>query len=43
MKKTNSKKHNEGFEHNEYMLLEFDKALELLSFDNTIEVLIKSK
>lgn len=35
-------KHNEGFEHNEYMLLEFDKALELLSFDNTKEVLIKA-
>ena len=35
-------KHNDGFEHNEYMLLEYDKALELLSSNNTKEILIKS-
>lgn len=35
-------KHNDGFEHNEYILLEYDKALDSLSFDNTKEILIKA-
>ena len=35
-------KHNEGFEHNEYMLLEYCDALKLLSFDNMKDILIKA-
>ena len=35
-------KHNDGFEHNEYMLLEYNKALESLSFENTKELLAKA-
>lgn len=35
-------KHNDGFEHNEYMLLEYDDALKSLSFDNMKDILIKA-
>lgn len=35
-------KHNDGFEHNEYMLLEYDDALKSLSFDNVKDILIKA-
>ena len=35
-------KHNDGFEHNEYMLLEYDAALNSLTFENTKEILIKA-
>ena len=35
-------KHNDGFEHNEYMLLEYDAALNLLTFENTKEILTKA-
>ena len=35
-------KHNEGFEHNEYMLLEYDAALNSLTFKNTKEILTKA-
>ncbi|MEE1185657.1 MAG: GrpB family protein [Acutalibacteraceae bacterium] len=34
-------KHNDGFEHNEYMLLEYDVALNSLTFENTKEILTK--
>ena len=33
--------HNGGFEHNEYMLLEYNEALESLSFNNIKDILIK--
>ncbi len=32
-------KHNDGFENNEYLLLEFDDALNILTFDNMKEIL----
>ena len=35
-------KHNDGFEHNEYMLLEYDAALNSLTFENTKEILTKA-
>lgn len=35
-------KHNEGFEHNEYMLLEYDAALNSLTFENTKKILTKA-
>ena len=35
-------KHNDGFEHNEYMLLEYDAALNSLTFENMKEILIKA-
>ena len=35
-------KHNDGFEHNEYMLLEYNKALESLSFNSIKDILIKA-
>ena len=35
-------KHNDGFEHNEYMLLEFEEALNSLTFDNMKEILVKA-
>lgn len=35
-------KHNDGFEDNEYMLLDYNEALKLLSFDNMKEILIKA-
>ena len=35
-------KHNDGFEHNEYMLLEYDVALKSLTFENTKEILTKA-
>ena len=35
-------KHNDGFELNEYMLLEYHDALELLSFNNIKDILIKA-
>ena len=34
-------KHNDGFEHNEYMLLEYDAALNSLTFENSKEILTK--
>ena len=35
-------KHNDGFEHNEYILLEFDDALKLVTFENTKEILVSA-
>ena len=35
-------KHNDGFEHSEYMLLEYEDALKSLTFENTKEILTKS-
>ena len=35
-------KHNDGFEHNEYMLLDYDEALRALTFDNMKEILVKA-
>ena len=35
-------KHNNGFEHNEYMLLDYDEALKALTFDNMKEILVKA-
>ena len=35
-------KHNDGFEDNEYMLLEYDAALNSLTFENTKEILTKA-
>lgn len=35
-------KHNDGFEHNEYMLLEYDDAFNSLTFENTKEILTKA-
>ena len=35
-------KHNDGYEHNEYMLLEYDAALNSLTFENTKEILTKA-
>ncbi len=35
-------RHNDGFEHNEYMLLEYDAALNSPTFENTKEILIKA-
>ena len=35
-------KHNYGFEHNEYMLLEYDAAINSLTFENTKEILTKA-
>lgn len=34
-------KHNDGFEYNEYMLLDYDEALKTLTFDNMKEILVK--
>ena len=34
-------KHNDGFEYNEYMLLEYDAALNSLTFENSKEILTK--
>lgn len=35
-------KHNDGFEHNEYMLLDYEEALRALTFDNMKEILVKA-
>ena len=35
-------KHNDGCEYNEYMLLEYDAALNSLTFENTKEILTKA-
>ena len=35
-------KHNDGFEHNEYMLLDYTEALKALTFDNMKEILLKA-
>ena len=34
-------KHNDGFEYNEYMLLDYNEALKALTFDNMKEILVK--
>lgn len=34
--------HNAGFEDNEYLLLEYDKAMKMLTFDNTKEILTRA-
>lgn len=36
-------KHNEGFEHFEYVLLPYDKTLQILTFDNLKNVLIEAE
>ncbi|MBR3908104.1 MAG: NUDIX domain-containing protein [Clostridia bacterium] len=35
-------KHNDGFEYNEYMLLDYNEALKALTFDNMKEILLKA-
>lgn len=35
-------KHNDGFEHNEYMLLEYNAALNSLTFENAKDILTKA-
>jgi inorganic pyrophosphatase len=35
-------KHNDGFEYNEYMLLDYTEALKALTFDNMKEILLKA-
>jgi inorganic pyrophosphatase len=35
-------KHNDGFEYNEYMLLDYTEALKALTFDNVKEILVKA-
>lgn len=35
-------KHNDGFEYNQYLLLDYDEALKALTFDNMKEILVKA-
>lgn len=35
-------KHNDGFEHNDYLLLEYDAAINSLTFENAKEILTKA-